>query len=75
MTTQRDLYDAMLARTVARQGELFTGTAVDVPCDACGTLQVVTEGGYLTCPRGCLKLRSDFEVRPDRDPTEPDLFS
>jgi len=59
MTTQRQLFDPMLATSVGRQGTLFDGSAVDVPCPACGRLQVVTASNYLTCPHGCLKLRPD----------------
>ena len=64
MTTQPDLFQPMCATARGRQGLLFDGSAVDLPCPVCGRLQVVTESGFLTCPKGCLKLHLD---RPAAD--------
>ena len=61
MTTHRDLYSPMLATTIARQGELFDmagPAAVNLTC-YCGHYLERTPSGFLACPRGHGKLRTE----------------
>lgn len=59
MTRQPDLFRPMLARVTSTQGELFDTRGPLLPardCAVCGAGLEPTPGGYVTCPRGCLKL-------------------
>jgi hypothetical protein len=55
---QGNLFDPF-GRHFARQGELFApeDLSTTLRCEACGEYLVRTPSGYLTCPRGCGKLR------------------
>jgi hypothetical protein len=53
------LYDDCTATVRTVQGTLFNGSAVDERCHQCGRSLVITESGYKTCPKGCLKLTPD----------------
>ena len=71
MTTQPQLWG--MANTCTKQGELFTESTVDQPCTVCGRLQVMTDGGFITCPRGCLKLAP--EPKQPADTNQGELFN